>query len=57
MIVSRDTIARALYGRDTTAYERAIDVHVSHLRKKLGGVEGVAIRTIRGIGYMVESHA
>ena len=53
-IVSRDTIARALYGRDTTAYERAIDVHVSHLRKKLGGVDGISIRTVRGSGYMVE---
>jgi len=56
-IVSRDTIARALYGRDTTAYERAIDVHVSHLRKKLGDIDGVSIRTIRGSGYMVEPHA
>lgn len=56
-IVSRDTIARSLYGRDTTAYERAIDVHVSHLRKKLGAIEGISIRTIRGIGYMLESHA
>jgi two-component system response regulator CpxR len=56
-IVSRDTIARALYGRDTTAYERAIDVHVSHLRKKLGGVDGVSIRTVRGSGYMFEPHA
>jgi DNA-binding response OmpR family regulator len=56
-IVSRDTIARSLYGRDTTAYERAIDVHVSHLRKKLGAAEGIAIRTIRGVGYMIEHHA
>jgi DNA-binding response OmpR family regulator len=53
-IVSRDTIARALYGRDTTAYERAIDVHVSHLRKKLGDADGISIRTVRGSGYMVE---
>jgi DNA-binding response OmpR family regulator len=57
IVVSRDTIARALYGRDTTAYERAIDVHVSHLRKKLGDIDGVSIRTIRGSGYMVEPHA
>jgi len=55
-IVSRDTIARALYGRDATAYERAIDVHVSHLRKKLSVVGGISIRTFRGSGYMVEPH-
>jgi DNA-binding response OmpR family regulator len=52
-IVSRDTIARLLYGRDTTAYERAIDVHVSHLRKKLLPAEDLRIKTVRGVGYVL----
>jgi two-component system response regulator CpxR len=52
-IVSRDTIARALHGRDTTAYERAIDVHVSHLRKKIADAPHVRIKTARGTGYVL----
>jgi len=28
-----------------------LDVHVSHLRKKLGG-RGDLIRTVRGVGYL-----
>jgi len=55
-IVSRDTIARSLYGRDTTVYERAIDVHVSHLRKKLGVSDELRIKTVRGSGYLLVSH-
>src|SRR5262245_50783793 len=33
--VSRDEIASILYHREAMPYERAIDVYVSHLRKKL----------------------
>jgi len=51
--VSRDTIARLLYGRDTTAYERAIDVHVSHLRRKLSSAVDLRIKTVRGVGYVL----
>lgn len=52
-IVSRDAIARALYGRDSTAYERAIDVHVSHLRKKIADAPDIRIKTVRGTGYLL----
>ena len=32
--------------------DRAIDVHISNLRKKLGGMNGTGrIKAIRGIGY------
>ncbi|MBP6631497.1 MAG: response regulator transcription factor [Kofleriaceae bacterium] len=40
-----------LAGRDTTVGDRAIDVHVSRLRKKLGEAAGARIRTVRGVGY------
>ncbi len=53
MVVSRNTMARLLYGRDTTAYERTIDVHVSHLRKKLGDSNELRIKTVRGTGYLL----
>lgn len=52
-IASRNTIARALYGRDTMAYERTIDVHVGHLRKKLRAADDVTIKTVRGTGYVL----
>jgi len=51
-IVSRDEIAAILYQRETTPYERSVDVHVSHLRKKLERPNQPVIRTIRGVGYL-----
>jgi DNA-binding response OmpR family regulator len=41
-----------LAGRgDTTVGDRAVDVHISRLRKKLGDDAAARIRTVRGIGY------
>lgn len=50
-VVSRDEVAAMLYHREATPYERSIDVHISHLRKKLETRAGPVIRTVRGIGY------
>jgi DNA-binding response OmpR family regulator len=50
-VVSRDELAAVLYHREATPYERAIDVHISHLRRKLETGGGTLIRTVRGIGY------
>jgi two-component system, OmpR family, response regulator QseB len=44
-------IEESLYGWDQEVESNAIDVHVSSLRKKIG-VD--AIRTIRGVGYVME---
>ena len=49
-VVSRDELTQKLYQRTSTPLDRAIDVHVSHLRKKLGEGHDY-IRTVRGIGY------
>jgi DNA-binding response OmpR family regulator len=51
-IVSRDELAAVLYNRESTPYERAIDVHISHLRKKLDTKDDPLIRSIRGVGYL-----
>jgi two-component system response regulator CpxR len=51
-IVSRDELAAVLYNRELTPYERAIDVHISHLRKKLDSKGEGLIRSIRGVGYL-----
>ena len=52
-IVSRDEITAALHQRESTPFERSLDVHISHLRKKLSRGEEAPIRTIRGVGYML----
>jgi two-component system response regulator CpxR len=51
-VVSRDEIAGVLHQRPSTAYERSVDVHMSHLRKKLEGQQEAIIRTVRGVGYV-----
>ncbi|HLJ15541.1 MAG TPA: response regulator transcription factor [Bryobacteraceae bacterium] len=50
-VVSRDELSAALYKRQATPFERSLDVHVSHLRKKLAGGREL-IRTVRGVGYL-----
>jgi two-component system response regulator CpxR len=50
-IVSRNELSTVIYRRPALAQDRSLDVHVSHLRKKLGPLGGL-IRTIRGVGYL-----
>jgi len=56
-IVSRNELASVLYQRESTPYERSLDVHVSHLRRKLEAVGWTAIRTVRGQGYICVTDA
>ncbi len=49
-VVSREEITAALFEREATPYDRFLDVHISHLRKKLHNGPRL-IRTIRGVGY------
>jgi two-component system OmpR family response regulator len=54
-VVPRDSLM-ALAGRsDTTVHERTVDVHISHLRQKLGddAQKPRRIRTVRGVGYLL----
>ena len=46
--VSREQLVEALYGWDESIDSNAIDVHLSHLRRKLGAE---AIETQRGLGW------
>jgi two-component system response regulator CpxR len=52
-VVSRDDLVKQSLGRNLSAYDRSIDVHVSSLRKKLGqrADESERIKTVRNIGY------
>jgi two-component system response regulator CpxR len=49
-VVSRDALMEKMYNRKATPFDRSIDMHVSHLRKKLED-DRTLIKTIRGIGY------
>jgi two-component system response regulator CpxR len=52
-VVSRDELAAVLYQRSATPFERSIDVHISHLRKKLENQGRSPILTVRGVGYLL----
>lgn len=49
-VVSRDDLMEQLYGRKATPFDRSVDMHISHLRKKLER-EKPLIKTVRGVGY------
>jgi two-component system response regulator CpxR len=49
-VVSRDDLMESIYNRKTTPFDRSIDMHISHLRKKLERTRSI-IKTIRGVGY------
>ncbi len=53
-VVTREELTTALYRRKASPFDRAIDVHVSRLRKKLGR-SGERIATVRGVGYLYRS--
>jgi len=52
-VVGKDKIAGAVAGWDESISSNAIEVHISRLRAKLEPA-GIRIRTIRGLGYLVE---
>ena len=49
-VLSRDDLMEQMYNRKATAFDRSIDMHISHLRKKLE-TGRTLIKTIRGVGY------
>ncbi|MCC6588207.1 MAG: response regulator transcription factor [Bryobacterales bacterium] len=49
-VLSRDDLMEHLYQRKASPFDRAIDVHIGHLRRKLE-LGRPLIKTIRGVGY------
>ena len=49
-VLSRDALMENFYNRKATPFDRSIDMHISHLRKKLEHGDTI-IKTIRGVGY------
>ncbi len=52
-VVGKEQLAEQLYGWDEEVGANAIEVYVHRLRRKLEPA-GVSIRTIRGLGYLLE---
>jgi two-component system response regulator CpxR len=54
-VVSKEELSERALGRKLTRWDRSIDVHLSHLRAKLGELaDGRSpIQTIRGQGYLL----
>jgi two-component system response regulator TctD len=52
-VVSKERLATEMFGFDEVVAPNAIEVYVARLRRKLGP-QGPAIRTMRGLGYVME---
>lgn len=51
-VATRRRLEEQLYGWEHGAESNALEVHVHHLRKRIGKT---VIRTVRGVGYMLDS--
>lgn len=50
-VITKDALELSLYSWDNEVDSNALEVHIHHLRKKLGTS---LIRTIRGVGYIID---
>ena len=52
-VLTRDQLMDKAMGTDVFVTDRAIDVHVTAIRKKLGSANWL-VRTVRGVGYSLQ---
>ncbi len=52
MVLSREQLLQQVWGYDFYGEERVVDVHIGHIRQKLGDDRFIA--TVRGVGYRFE---
>lgn len=53
-IFTRQQLMDEIWGMDSEADERTVDVHIKRLREKFAGFKDFEIVTVRGLGYKVE---
>jgi DNA-binding response OmpR family regulator len=51
-VIEREPLAERVLGRKFSPFDRSLDMHISRLRKKLGGGDE-RIKTVRGTGYQL----
>lgn len=52
-VFTRDKILDYLWGKEKAVVDRTVDVHIKHLREKLGKAARF-IKNVRGVGYKLE---
>ncbi len=55
-VLTRDQLMDKAMGTDVFVTDRAIDVHITAIRKKLGNASWL-VRTVRGVGYSLQESA
>jgi len=55
--LSREQLFEYTREGEFDAYDRAIDIQIARIRKKLGDSNNEIIRTVRGVGYMFSNRA
>jgi two-component system OmpR family response regulator len=56
-VLSRDELLDLSRGGEVEVFDRAMDVQISRLRRKLEtGTDHALIQTQRGVGYMLDAH-
>lgn len=54
-VITKSDLTETALGRKFSLYDRAIDMHLSNLRKKMSTAgKGDVIKTVRGIGYLFQ---
>ena len=56
LVLSRERLLEMVWGYDFYGETRTVDVHINHLREKLGASQSL-IETVRGIGYKLADGA
>jgi DNA-binding response OmpR family regulator len=53
-ILTREQIADTVWNIEPITYARSIDVHICHIRKKIGSFDGKqSIVSLKGVGYKI----
>ncbi|MEE9618355.1 MAG: response regulator transcription factor [Anaerolineae bacterium] len=55
IVLSREQLLNLVWGYDFYGETRTVDVHIAHLRKRLGGSSSVEIETVLAVGYKLVS--
>ncbi|MBI4771908.1 MAG: response regulator transcription factor [Chloroflexi bacterium] len=55
MVLTREQLLEKVWGYDYYGEVRVVDVHIGHIRQKLGGDRFIA--TVRGVGYRFEDES
>lgn len=54
-VIPRERLMELARGEDYASFERSVDVHISHIRRKLGDdpKKPRFVKTVRGVGYSI----